>query len=527
MRHPPTPSQRCRCALFACAAGLFLSTSCLLAQTEKAVALGDSLTAEYEDFDSVLTDIGYPVREFDHEPTAYARVDDALRVSRSWVEVLGRQRGFYFDFGQWRPLKKPWAPPRLSGYERNWAVPGATAAVYEEFFTTSFNSNPLFYGFRVPLDGQIRTGTKRVVVWLGTNDLRAKYGAIAKAYLPATRDGIVNPLKAGLIDDLRRIIQRIKMLNSKIEIVVVNLPDLGAAPKIKAEFIDHADDPQVPNEPNPSDPSAPYETVVQKSFVTAATESINTAIAALATEEEVALADVYSITKSLIADTPFYYGAIKFNNDAAENNDQHSLFTRDEFHPNTALQIQIARAIVKAFNLEYDTLIPQITQAEALKALKIRPREPYELWIAQIENMVSAPADRALLKDPDTDGMTNLMEYTFNTVPGHSNAGDFPFSVHGPVSGISGDKSVKYRAAPSRPEIDIAVQRKVGKKWLRVPDDHVIKNADGTARVVIPPSEEINPPFRIKVTMIPPQGSLNTISTVYRLDKFPITEDEE
>jgi GDSL-like Lipase/Acylhydrolase family len=525
VRRVTSPSALCRNALLAWTAGFFLAAGCPVSKADVAIALGDSLTAEYEYFGPETIGI-YPIRGFDIEPTEateYAKVTvthPVRWVSRSWVEVMGLLRPFHFDFGQWRQLTSPWAPPRLSGFERNWAVPGVSASLYEEFFTTGLNSNALFFAFRIPLDNQLRnSNAKRVVVWLGTNDLRAKYGAIAKAYDQSVRDGIVNPLKTGLLDDLSKIIARIKILNPKVQIVVVNLPDLGAAPKIKAEFVDHPDDPAVPNEPNPEDPEAPYETVVQKSYVTAATEAINTAIATLATAQEIGVADVYAITKSLIADTPFFYGAIQFTNDSDPDNEPHALFTRDGFHPNTALQILIARTIIKSFNVKYETRVPGITHAEALRLLRISPREPYNNWIKiKLPENMGFEGQRGPLKDPDGDGLTNLMEYAFDTEPGNSNNGDLPFEVKGPVPGYTGDKSVEFSAAPNRPEIDIAVQYKFGTKWLRVPPDHIIENEeDGSTRVVIPLSDRPNPPFRIKVNLLPPQGSFTTISTVYNL----------
>jgi lysophospholipase L1-like esterase len=508
VRRVTSPFTLYRNASLACAAGLFLAVGCPVSKADVAIALGDSLTAEYEYFSP--TAVGYPIRGFDSEPTEateYAKitVTDPVRwVSRSWVEVMGLFRPIQFDFGQFRRLTSPWAPPRLSGYERNWAVPGVSASLYEEFFTTGLSSNALFFAFRIPLDNQIRnSNAKRVVVWLGTNDLRRKYGAIYNAETQEARDAIITPLANGLIDDLKRIIDRIKTLNSDVQIVVVNIPDLGAAPKMKTDFPE----------------------ITQRKFVTAATETINVRITTLATAEEIGVADVYAITKSLIADTPFFYGAIQFTDDSDPDNEPHALFTRDGFHPNTALQILIARTIIKSFNVKYETRVPGITHAEALRLLRISPREPYNNWIKLPENMVGE-GNRAPLKDPDGDALTNLMEYAFeNAVPGVSNVGDLPFEVRGPVAGYTGEKSVVFRAAPNRPEIDIAVQYKFGTQWLRVPPDHIIENADGSTRVVIPLSDRPNPPFRIKVNLLPPQGSFTTISTVYNLTNLPITPD--
>jgi len=461
------------------------------------VTLGDSLTAEYEYLGSDNSN-SYPIQGFSVEATDYAKVTDPAGEweSMSWVEVLGRLRGFFFEFGEWRNLRSPWGPPRLSGYERNWAVPGAKASQYEDFMTASLGSNPLFYAFRLTLDSQLRARTRRVVIWLGANDIRSKYGTIYDEDNDAARNSVIDTLKDGLIDDLREIIRHVQDQNSDIEIVVGNLPDLGAAPDIIAGHT------------NPE----------KRLRVTLATEEINADIAELVASENVALADIYASTKGLVDGEPFYYGAVQFDPGLDDDNDPHALFSRDGFHPNTALQIEIARVFLKAFNTNYDARIPQITHAEALNLLKINPREPYRDWITNQEAVVPE-ALRGLLKDPDLDRMPNLMEYAFNTAPAVSDAGNLPFALTGPVPGFTGDRSVTYRSsAVERREIDIAVQYKVGTKWIRVPLDRVIENGDGTFTAAVPPTGNPVTPVRIKVILRPPQGSLNTLATALKIE---------
>jgi hypothetical protein len=269
----------------------------------------------------------------------------------------------------------------------------------------------------------------------------------------------------------------------------------------------------------------------EREIVTQAIEEINTAIKELVEEEEIGLADVYSITKKLIEGEPFYFGAIEFkgltvnetDGDVTalppdEHNDPHYLFTRDGFHPNTALQIQIARIFIRAFNDAYDANIPVITHAEALKLLHINPREPYRHWIE--EPRIPEVKNTLLLADPDDDKMTNLMEYAFDTQPQLSNEGDLPFWIGGPVEGISSEFSVNYDLPEvPRREIDIAVQYKVGTRWIRVPAGRVVTDEElSSVQVAIPLTAEGVPlPLRIKVSLIPPQGSLNTVSSVINI----------
>ena len=189
------------------------------------VAIGDSLTAEY--------DVIPEIPGFDNLPTDYAKVTVPAWEAMSWVEIAGKLRGRYFNFGGWKSLSNPWLVPRLSGYEYNWAVPGIDAAQYEDFVSSSIFSNSLFYAARQPLEEQLSEKAQRVVIWLGGNDFRANYGPL---YDGQPNSSFVN----GLIDDLEKIIDFVKEQNADAQIVVGSVPDLSATPTKKAAHPDPA-----------------------------------------------------------------------------------------------------------------------------------------------------------------------------------------------------------------------------------------------------------------------------------------------
>src|SRR5438045_847654 len=103
-----------RVVSFVAVAGAF--TLLGFARAENVIALGDSLTAEYDTNPDIP---GFPT-----EATAYAEVTVPGWVSMSWVEIVAQLRPDDFNFGKYKKLSDPWPPPRLSGYELNWAIPG-------------------------------------------------------------------------------------------------------------------------------------------------------------------------------------------------------------------------------------------------------------------------------------------------------------------------------------------------------------------------------------------------------------------
>jgi hypothetical protein len=392
----------------------------------------------------------------------------------SWVEVAAQLRGRYFNFGAWRELSDPWSVPRLSGYEYNWAVPGVDAGQYEDFVTSSFFSNPFFYTARQPLEDQLSGTAHRAVIWLGGNDFRGNYGPL---YDGRNSSSFID----GLIDDLGRIIDFVKEQNASVQIVIGNVPDLGATPTKKAAHPDPA----------------------KRARVTAVTEAANARIANLAAQKGAVVADTYAATAALVNGVPLYFGGVRIVNDKDEDNNPRYAFTRDGLHPNTALQILNARVIIRAFNRGYGAGIPMITDAEALALLGIDPDQPFFDWLARF-----GVADKSFQSDSDDDGLARLAEYAFGLNPIIPDADRLPVSVGGKVPGFSGNVSVRYVPKISRARyVAVRVQYSSDQStWTSVPTARVLAQADGSFTAAVP--KTVGPVhLRIKVVTIPPAGS--------------------
>lgn len=432
------------------------------AEAANVVTLGDSLTAEY--------DVIPAIPGFDDLPTDYAKVTVAGWEAMSWVEVAAKLRGRYFNFGKSKPLSDPWLAPRLSGYEYNWAVPGIDASQYEDFVTSSFFSNPLFYAARQPLEDQLKNDAQRVVIWLGGNDFRANFGPL---YDGRSSSSFVN----GLIDDLSKVIDFVKKQRDGVQIVVCAVPDLGATPTKKAAHPDPA----------------------KRARVTAVTEMVNQRLAKLAADKKVVVADTYAETAALIRDEPLFFGGVRIVNEKHPDNHPRYAFARDGLHPNTALQIVNVREIIRAFNRGYNAGIPNITDIEALQLLGVDPDQPFFDWLARI-----GITNKSFSADTDNDGLSQLAEFAFGLNPNAADANLLPVRI----LGGAGPVSVVFRPRADRAKyVTIRVQYSAdGNVWQALPAARLVANADGSYKAFIPPiSASVH--VRLRVITIPPSGS--------------------
>jgi hypothetical protein len=340
----------------------------------RVLVIGDSLSAEYD----ALPDL--PGIE---NPTEYARITVPGWEAMSWVEVLGKLRRDAVDFGRYRTNLPGWPDLRFTGYEFNFAIPGFTASQYAELMESSIFSNPQLWPTRLGLEDSLGTEAEWIVVALGGNEFRSQYGFLYEGGDPTK---LINNLKR----DLEIVLAFVREQNRRAPLIVLNIPDLGATPSKKSAHPDPA----------------------KRARASAATATANAMIAALMPKYEAVLADLFAETRKLIEGQPTLLGAVELIDDREADNDPRFLFTREGLHPNTGLQLIVARLIIQTLNVGYQLAVPEISDGEALAFLGLNPDQPYWDWVATF-----ALPSAAMAADPDADGLANLVEYAFGLNP--------------------------------------------------------------------------------------------------------------
>lgn len=325
------------------------------------VAIGDSMTAEYTDLDGFQD---------------YGDVTVPGWQSRSWYEVLALTRAGAIGVGG---SSSNWDLVRSGGHEYNWATPGATAAdVRHRWSSTSFENLLTFYGpYNYTLEDHLENDAEAAAILLGANDFNNAYGTIANGSSPSD-------LIAQVVADIQWVVNRVQGAKSSLPIVLVSVPDVGATPDVRAAF------------PDP----------IKRARVTAAIETVNSNLQAIAAAEGIAYADIYALTRDIGLGQVLYFGAVDLINAGDPDNNPRYLFCRDGFHPNTSAQTKIANIIIGALNARYGFGVPIIQNSEALALLDIDPDQPYFDWLAAF-----GVSKKGMLADPDADGSKNLIEY--------------------------------------------------------------------------------------------------------------------
>lgn len=411
-----------------CALGLGVAPAAV-----RTVVIGDSLSAEYDSLP------GVPGVD---DPTAYAAVTVAGWESRSWVEALGALRPAAVNFGATRSVLPGWNDLRFTGYEFNFAIPGFTAAQYKDIVTSSILSHQEYLTYRLTLSDVLKQQADACVVWLGGNEFRANYGSLCNGADPA-------PLVQDLQNNIREVLNFVRNQSATVRIILVNLPDLGACP--------------VKQQENP-DPA-------KRLLATQATILANQAITVLALSRNIPVVDVFASTQRIIQGQRTWFGPVDIRNQSDPDNDPRAAFTREGLHPNTPLQIEIARSILASLG----PAMPPISDGEALALLGISPQQPYIDWAA---TRLSSEAN-GMAADPDCDGLPNLLEYLFDLDPKTRSVSPITFSVQ------PGALQASYRPAPDRTRLASIALRWSSDlaSWSDVPADNLSTASDGRVTV--------------------------------------------
>lgn len=240
----------------------------------------------------------------------------------------------------------------------------------------------------------LRKEVRRVVIFLGGNDLEKRYSRLYNSDNP-------QPIIDRIYNNLRDIVAYVKRRNASLQIVLVNVPHIGATPKIKEE-----------HGTNPTN-------------VAFTIEGLNTRLAQLARDQGIGYADVYQITKNMLDGRPFCISGVRFIDESDNDGDKFHLWLGGtlsaDFHPNTNGQTRVANTILRAFNKSYNAGITPLGDTEILQnLLNIDPDRSFADWIACYEpGNLAGPTD-----DLDGDGRDNMSEFVFDTDPTRA---DSPF----------------------------------------------------------------------------------------------------
>lgn len=340
---------------------------------ERVLIIGDSLSKEYE--------------------VEWLGIGGAPLVSPkpNWAEILDERRAQWFEFGN-SGVFGDW---RLIGHDYNWSIPGSYARDWPGYLEDAPGE----------LVDQLRNVVDRVVIFLGGNDIRVKYQDLYSGKPSAE-------WVAQVVSDIRAVVEFVQERNPALQVVLVNVPHLGASPKV--------------NSSHPYDPG-------KTGRVTAALDDLNGRLAALARERGTGIANIYRITRELVTKPYWVIGGYRSNKQSSSQGAPDCLFLGDGFHPNYSIQAVFAQIILDAFNDRYGTGIPRLGNREILvNILSVGASQTMDQWV---KGFGVGSGDRGFADDPDGDGVRNILEFAFDMDPTYPDAHRLPAPRVVPQSG--------------------------------------------------------------------------------------------
>ncbi|MCW1923029.1 SGNH/GDSL hydrolase family protein [Luteolibacter arcticus] len=391
-------------------AATFLLGRAPLPAAEQIIVLGDSLTFAYEAsfaFNKTINGTSYG--------------DGFGSGVRNWIEILSSSsyRQNSFDLGARDSISvfslSPFGFVQLYFRQKNnWAIPGlkvdqlrrfvsgdatVTELLAEDPDFASLNTALNFSDFNedadfnvADLETQIATTAERLTFFIGGNDINAIYGTIYGGGSPGA-------FVDDFIADSAFILDWVLDLNPSIQIVVVNVPHVGITPDVQLTY--------------PTDP-------VKTALVTSVLADLNSRLATLAEERELAYADIFTPTLPLLNPAPLCIHGLQFTNSGSTTGDLNYVWLNGpvsaNFHPNTNAQAVIANTIVDAFNRRYATGIAPLTATEILGGLLGKSAAAidmnYATWISN--HALPGATD---IDDSDGDGIPTGVEFGLGLNP--------------------------------------------------------------------------------------------------------------
>ena len=373
-----------------------------LRANETCVTLGDSLTYAYEG------EFGFQLSIPFMDPIG----DGFGPEVRNWIEILNDPlyRKSHFDIGSRNELNVG-IGELLFRHQYNWALPGMRIEELRSFMASTTTFGDLVAGdpilelllsvsdldqdtaFRLTdLQSQIQSSARRLVFFIGGNDVRGVYGTVYHG-------GSAGNFVPEFLSDAAEILDRVLALNPQIQIVVVNVPHIGITPDIKSGY--------------PTDP-------VKTGYVTAMLCELNSGLASLARDRNLGYADVFTATLSLLESDPLALHGIPFINEGSATGNLNYVWLNGpysaNFHPNTNGQVVIANEIIDAFNTRYATGIAPLSATEILSGLHGKTAEqidmPFITWMNAFGINGVSQED-----DSDGDGIAASVEFALGLNP--------------------------------------------------------------------------------------------------------------
>ncbi len=305
-------------ALFSFGKDLGHPNAILAATTDGVGVISDSDADEY--------------RADDNRGGAYAA------TTLNWVELLVAKRNL--NFGPWGN----WGDARRTGYKYNWSRSGATAR------------DMITLGEHTGLAQQVSAGeVKYALISIGGNDFHSwngTYGAIYDGTLTGTA---LQAKIDGIVQDITTAVDTLQSAGS-VKIAVANISDKGSTVAFMMQYPD----------------------ATKRQRVTAAIQSTNTGIAALATARSIALVDMYGWGTSLLGQVDpqgFLHVGDQLIDLKVKGDEPHHLQLGDSVgHAGTVANGLIANYLfISPMNATYQFGVDPFTEAEMLVNAGIIP----------------------------------------------------------------------------------------------------------------------------------------------------------